>query len=302
MSHRKRAAQAAKDARVKEQAEAIQAALADAGARATVKAGHLADEAKVRAALAKEWAEPHLEHGKDWAKPRVERAWRKTQERVGPQIEDAARKAVPVVDTAHDKFVDEIVPKVVAAVTAAGAAASAGADRARDVTSAKLGEIAHVAPPKKSHKVRKTFLWLLFAGVAAAAFQAWRRSSTKNDPWAEDPWEPAPGQEGFKARAAEVREEFKGVVDDVRHELGDAAEAVGEAAGGAGAKTRETTRRRRKSTNDTDSGAGAPTVPGEADAAAADREMAEKLEEQLSGSSAGDEGDPAAPDAEGDRS
>lgn len=282
MSNRRRAARAT-ETRVKEQAEAIQAVLADAGLRVTTKAGHLADEAKVRAALAKEWAEPHLEHGKDWAKPRVEKAWRRTQEKVGPQIEEAARKAVPVVDTAHDKFVDEIVPKVVAAVAAAGAAASTGADKARDVASAKLTEMAHVAAPKKSHKVRKAFLWLLLAGAVAAAVQAWRRSTPKHDPWAEDPWEPAPGQEGFKARAAEVREEFKGVVDDVRYELGDAAEAVGEAAGEAVAKTRETTARRRKATKDD-----APAVASDADVVT-DKEMGEKLEEQLSSTVEGEQ-------------
>src|SRR5690606_12329782 len=208
--------------------------------------------------------------------------------RMGPQIEDAARKAVPVVDTAHDKLVDELLPKVVAAVTAAAAATAIGPDKARDGASAKLVEASHVAPPKTCHRLRHTVLGVLTGGLVAAAVQPWRRSTPNHDPWAEDPWEPAPGEEGFKARAAEVREEFKGVVDDVRHELGDAAEAVGEAAGEAVAKTQETTAPRRRPS--TTAGDDATVTQPIADAAT-DKEMADKLEEQLAGSAGGaDEG------------
>jgi colicin import membrane protein len=226
--------------RLKNQAAELQAVLADAGSRANVTASQIADRAKEQATYARDWATPHVEHGVDWARPRVEKAWTESKAKAGPHVEKAAQKAVPVVDTAHDKLVDDLLPKVVAAVNAAAVATAAGADKARDVTSTKLAELGHIDPPKRSRKGRKFFWFLLLAGGLGAAYQAWRRSGPTTDPWAEDPWDSA-AEDSFRNRAAEARDEFQGVVDDVRHELEDRAEAVGEAAGEAVARTREAT-------------------------------------------------------------
>lgn len=217
--------------RLKLQAAEVGAVLADASVHAGKTAAHLAEQAKDATV-----------HAKAWATPRVEKALRDGARAAAPKVERAAERAVPIVDEAHDKLVDELLPKLVAAITAAAAAAAAGADRARDAADAKLTEIAHIAvpEPKKSHTGAKVF-WL-FAGLAAigAAFAAWRAGRPTTDPWAEEPWEPtAPehGSDRFKARAGELG----GVVSDVKHEIGDAAEAVGEAAGETVARTREAT-------------------------------------------------------------
>lgn len=218
--------------RLKADAVDVGGALAEAAAQAGRVAAALAEQAKEAAAQAV-----------DWAGPRLEKAWHSTTDAAAPKVERAAERAVPLVDTAHDRLVDELIPKVVAAVTAAAAAAAAGADRARDATSAKLTEIAHidVPEPKRSH-AGATVLWI-FAGAAAAgaAYAAYRSSRPTNDPWAEQPWEPveSQGSDRFKARAHEAREELGGVVTDVRYDLGEAAESVGEVAGGAVARTRE---------------------------------------------------------------
>ncbi|WP_199424717.1 hypothetical protein [Actinotalea solisilvae] len=206
---------------LKAQAAGVQAALEDAAAQASVAAARLAEEAKVAA-----------QHAREWATPRLEKALRDGAAAAAPRVERAAERSLPIVDTAHDRFVEEVLPKIVAAVNTAAAAAATGADRARDAASAKLTEIAHVEPPAppKSHTGAKVF-WV-FAGAVgvAGAIAAWSRSRPTTDPWAEQPWETETdhGTDRFKAAAA-----------DVKYELGDAAEAVGEAAGGTVAHARE---------------------------------------------------------------
>lgn len=209
---------------LKTQAAGIGAALGEASAQAQVAAAKLAEEARI-AAL----------HAKEWAGPRVEKAWRDGAKAATPKIEAAAERAVPMVDTAHDTFVEDVLPKLVAAVSAAATAAAAGADKARDATSAKLTEMAHLEvpePEKKSH-VLATIMWLLAGAAAAgAALAAWNRSKPTTDPWAEQPWEPVD---------QDPTDRFKAAAADVKYELGDAAEAVGEAAGETVARTRGAT-------------------------------------------------------------
>ncbi|WP_149203403.1 hypothetical protein [Actinotalea subterranea] len=237
--HIRRSARTSVDAdRLKSQAAEVGAVLSDASVHAGQAAAQLAEQVA-------EQAKVGALHAKDWAAPRVEKALREGAKAAAPKVEKAAERAVPLVDSAHDRLVDDLLPKLVAALTAAAGAAAVGADKARDVTSAKLTELAHleVPEPKKSHKGAKVF-WF-FAGIAAigAAVAAWRSSRPTHDPWAEQPWEHESehGTDRFKARAAEARDELEGVVSDVRHELGDAAEAVGEAAGETVARTREAT-------------------------------------------------------------
>lgn len=206
---------------LKAQAAGVQAALAEASAQASVAAARLAEEARIAA-----------QHARTWAGPRIEKALRDGAAAAAPRVERAAEKSLPLVDTAHDRFVEEVLPKIVAAVSTAAAAAATGADKARDAASAKLTEIAHVEPPEppKSHTGAKVF-WV-FAGAVgvAGAIAAWNRSRPTTDPWAEQPWETDTdhGQDRLKAAAT-----------DVKYELGDAAEAVGEAAGETVARTRE---------------------------------------------------------------
>lgn len=186
----------------------LSAALAGASATAGQSATVMAEQAKLAAEQARlaaiqarywasphvtsavGWASPHVTSARDWASPRVESAWRRSQEAASPTVERVAGKAVPVVDTAYERLVQDLLPKVVASVTAAAAATAAGADKAHDATSARLRDLAHLEPPKKSNTGAKVF-WIL-TGLAAggAAIAAWQRKGPSTDPWAEQPWEP----------------------------------------------------------------------------------------------------------------
>lgn len=237
------------------------------------QAGHLAHQAKDAALLAGTWAAPRAQAAVEWAGPRVEKAWKEGKQAAAPTVEHVAERALPLVDRTHDRLVDDVLPKLVAAVNAAAAATAVGADRARDVASARLTEIAHIPAPKKSHAGARVFWSIAGLAVVGALIAAWRSTRPTTDPWAEEPWETT--DRGLRSRAAEARDELGDAVADVRHELGDAAEAVGEVAGEALARTREATEkvaerarevtkkatpRRRASTS------GAETTPTEAGA------------------------------------
>ncbi len=206
---------------------------------ATPRAKDAAAQAAEAAEHAVEWATPRVEAAVEWATPRVEKALSEAAEKAAPAVEKAAGKAYPYVDVAHDKFVDEVLPKIAAVVGAAMVAAAESADKARDVTAEKLAEIAHLEPPTppKSHRFAKVFWTITGIALIVAAISAWQKSKPTTDPWAEQPWEPAEPAERIKAHAAEAR----GVASDVRHELEDAAEVVGERAGETVARTREAT-------------------------------------------------------------
>ena len=222
----------------------IGALLAGATAVAGKTASHLADQAKGAASGAREWAGPHVSSAVDWTSPRVQKAWADAYRTANPHIEKAAGKALPVVDTAHERFVSEILPKFMAAMTAAAAATAANADKAREAASAKLSDLAHVEPPepeKSPHTAAKVVWVVLGVAAAGAAAAAWQRSRPIEDPWAEQPWDDQPVE-----RAS--RPDLDDVVTDVKHDLGDAAEHLGEAAGGAVARTREATERAKRAT------------------------------------------------------
>lgn len=176
--------------RLKVQAADVGAKLSDVTVRAGLTAEQLAEQAKEAAV-----------HAKEWAAPRAERAWHEGKKAAAPKIEAAAEKAIPLVDTAHDRLVDDILPKLVAAVTAAAGAAAVGADKAREVADAKLTELAHITPPKKKRTGAKVF-WTI-AGLAAlgAVYAAFRRSGPTTDPWAEDPWDAEPELDAAAAAA-----------------------------------------------------------------------------------------------------
>ena len=194
--------------RLKSQAADVGARLSDVTARAGLTAEQLAEQAK-EAAL----------HAKDWAAPRAEKAWYEGKKAAAPKIEAAAEKAIPVVDTAHDRLVDDILPKLVAAITAAAGAAAVGADKARDVADAKLTELAHIAPPPKKHTGAKVFWSIAGLAIAGAVFAAFRRRQPSTDPWAEEPWDDA--EADLDARAADLQ--ASEAIDDV---LTPAAEAT----------------------------------------------------------------------------
>ena len=196
--------------RLKSQAADVGARLSDVTARAGLTAEQLALQAKEAAFQAK-----------DWAAPRAEKAWQEGRKAAGPKIEAAAEKAIPVVDTAHDRLVDDILPKLVAAITAAAGAAAVGADKARDVADAKLTELAHIAPPPKKHTGAKIFWSIAGLAVVGAVVAAFRRNRPTTDPWAEEPWEEA--EADLEARAAAALDEVPPAA-----ELAEDAAAVAE--------------------------------------------------------------------------
>jgi vacuolar-type H+-ATPase subunit H len=205
--------------RLKSQAAEVGTALSSASVRAGEVAEVLAHQAKDAA-----------EHAKDWAGPRVEKAWYEGRKAAAPRVEQVAEAALPVLDRTHDRLVDDLLPKLVAAINAAAAAAAVGADKARDVASARLTEMAHIAPPpppKKSHTGAKVFWSIAGLAVIGALLAAFRRTRPTTDPWAEEPWEE--GEHELAARTAAVRDG-----------LGEAVDVVGKVAGEAVATARET--------------------------------------------------------------
>jgi len=186
-------------------ADRLKSQAADVGVRLSDVAAHAAETAEQLADQAKEAAI----HAKEWAVPRAEKAWYEGRKAAAPRVEAAAEKAIPLVDTAHDRLVDDILPKLVAAITAAAGAAAVGADKAREVADARLTELAHVAPPPKKHTGAKVFWTIAGLAIAGAVVAVFRRRRPTTDPWAEEPWDEA--EADLEARAAAARAESDAV-------------------------------------------------------------------------------------------
>ncbi|ANC32032.1 hypothetical protein [Isoptericola dokdonensis] len=209
--------------KVKDSAAEVAAALVGAGSRA-------ADGARDAAGQAKDWASPRYDAFVEWLRPRAEKAWNDSVQAAAPRVEQAATKAGPLVDSAHDKIVEEYLPKLVVAFNAAAARAGATAEEVAKAAK-KAAKEAEKAAKKEQRKGRrrKALVWTaVLGGTAAAGYAFYRRAQPQNDPWAE-PWEQS------------TAPDFDGAARDARHVVGDAAEAVGEAAGAAVAKGKEAT-------------------------------------------------------------
>ena len=234
---------------LKESAARAAATLSDAAAKAAKEATVLAEQAKEAAVHAKTWAEPHARDLVTRLRPRAEKAWQDGVRVAAPRVGKLAEKAAPLVDTAHDKLVplidtahEKFVPLVDTAHLRAGRAVDTAHDKLKDDYLPRLVAALNDAAAKASgeapkgfeeivaapaKKKRKGFLWLLITGAAAAVgYVFWRRAQPQNDPWAE-PWEQA------------TTPDYEGVARDARVRAGDAAEAVGAAAGVAVARSRE---------------------------------------------------------------
>jgi len=201
------------------------------------QAADLAAKAGDAAYQAKEWTTPKVEAFIDWLLPRAEHLYKESVKAAAPKVEKAAESVSPAIDTAHDKLVDDLIPRLVTvlndAAVRAGATAEHVADVAADKASKKSAAIAAAAvaaaeEKRNRHTGAKIFWVLTGIAVAGAAIAAWSRSRSQVDPWAE-PWEPSEslGSSGHHSASAVV---------------GDAADAVGEAAGAAVAKAREASR------------------------------------------------------------
>lgn len=224
--------------RLKGQAADLGVSLAEGAKEAAARAGDAAGHAK-------EWTTPRVEAFVAWLLPRLDHLYKESVKSAAPQVEKAAKKATPAIDTAHDKLVDELIPKLVAALNEAAVRAGAQAEHAADVAAGHAGKHSkriaraarraakEAARAERRHTGAKVF-WVLagLAGAGAAAV-AWLRSRSTTDPWAE-PWEPTDslGGESLKARAHTA-------ANDLQDAVGDAADAVGEAAGAAVAKSRD---------------------------------------------------------------
>ena len=197
--------------KVKERAAEATALLSDVSSKAATQAESLATQAKDRASNAKDWAQPRVNDFIAWLTPRAERAWQDSVQAAAPQVEKAAGKAAPLIDSAHDKLVDDLLPKMVAAFNTAASSAASAQGRA------SIAEAAEQASKKNS---KKGWLVALAAGGAAVAgYVFWKRAQPQTDPWAE-PWEQGTGADYTNGAA--------------RHSSG-----VGSAAGSAVAKGRE---------------------------------------------------------------
>jgi len=238
--------------------------LKDQAAQLAGQAQDAASAARDAAIAAKDWTTPRVEAFLEWLKPRIEDAYHQSLQAAAPQVEKAAVKAGPVIDSAHDRLIDEFLPRIVARINALAAQAGEGAGKATSLgltagadalnkAPEKVAEVAKAAAQSvgadtvggaaavrkavgsssgkaakiadgggKSHK-KWWFFGLIAAGLAA--YGAWRRSRPQVDPWAEPG--PTPSHS------------FGAFVDNTKQAAGDAAEAVGEAAGVTVARGRE---------------------------------------------------------------
>jgi hypothetical protein len=198
--------------KVKERAAEAAALLSDVSSKAATQAGAVAAQAKDRASNAKDWAQPRVSEFIAWLTPRAEKAWQDSLQAAAPQVEKAAGKAAPLIDTAHDKLVDDLLPKMVSAFNAA----------ASNAASAQSSALAAAAAAEKASKKSSKKGWLVAlaaGGAAAAGYVFWKRAQPQTDPWAE-PWEQGTGADYTDGAA--------------RHSSG-----VGSAAGSAVAKGKE---------------------------------------------------------------
>ena len=192
---------------------------------------------------AREWSTPRIEAFVEWLTPRLEKAYSESLKAAAPHVEKAAEKAGPAIDTAHDRLVDELIPKLVAAFNEAAEKAHVTAEHAAgaihehaDAVANAAAGAAESAEARKSHAAAKAFFVVATLAAAGAAGAAWYRSRTSVDPWAE-PWEPTDptGADSLQTRPHDGHAFTEAV--------GDAADAVGEVAGTAVAKSREASRK-----------------------------------------------------------
>ena len=123
-------------------------------------------------------------------------------DKVGPVIDEALGRVTPAAEHAAEKarerFNEDLLPKVTAALIALAAAAEPAVEetarRSRATKAALKGEL-EVPPPKKSHKVRKTMLFLSFGAVIAAVAKkllsppepAWQSTPTSGREYSSSP-------------------------------------------------------------------------------------------------------------------
>lgn len=137
------------------------------------------------AGSAREWSQPHVEAAREWARPHVEHG----MEVAGPKLESAVNGLAPKVDVARDKIV-ELLPRLTDAIAAFTAVSAAAKDEAVSRGAGAAAVIAGeaVASPKRKKKGKKRRLLFLALGllatVAAAVTAFMKRSSIRDDPWA----------------------------------------------------------------------------------------------------------------------
>jgi hypothetical protein len=201
--------------KVKERAAEASALLSDVSSKAAIQAEALAAQARGQASSARDWAQPRVNDFIAWLTPRAEKAWQDSLQVAAPQVEKVAGKAAPLIDSAHDKLVDDLLPKMVATFNDAASSAASAQGKA------SLAETVTAAADKANKKgSKKGWLIALAAGGAAVAgYVFWKRAQPQTDPWAE-PWEQGTGADYTDGSA--------------RH-----ASGVGSAAGSAVAKGKE---------------------------------------------------------------
>lgn len=220
--------------KLKKQAADLSKVLADHAQALTEKAGELAREAG-------DWAEPHVDEvwkkygpkvkgAQEYLSEKADTAWRESVKYAAPKIEAGSKAARPVINSAHDKVVDDYLPRLEHAMkAAAAAAASADGIGAKTGTAFAAAQEALVEPPKKS-KAKKCFAWLAAgAAVAGAGYYLWKRTQPTEDPWAEEYWQNAEdGSPASKATAAThaVQDKAKEIAEKAGAYAKDLADAV----------------------------------------------------------------------------
>lgn len=137
--------------KIKDQAADLASVLSDGAHQAGEKATVVAGQAREAALQAKDWGTPKVEAFVEWVTPRLEQAWNESVKAAAPAVEKAAGKASPVIDSAHDKLVDDLFPKIVAALNDAAKNAADATRTAADATGEGASIVASKASAGASH-------------------------------------------------------------------------------------------------------------------------------------------------------
>jgi hypothetical protein len=151
-----------------------------------------ADDARAAAteyaAGARDTVAPAVEKAMDKARHMAQEV---TQDKVLPALhsaqETARTSATPVIETAREKWSDDIGPRVAASMLAAKEAAEPVREEAKRrgiaTIAALKGDLEPPPPHKGRRRIGKVLLWAGLAGVVAGAVRAWRRSQSPHEGW-----------------------------------------------------------------------------------------------------------------------
>ncbi|MCD4557899.1 hypothetical protein [Schaalia sp. lx-100] len=140
------------------------------------------------------------EQGLDWAAPRAQAALEEAIKRATPLVESAADKAIdvaervkPTVEEARHNVVDDYLPRINRAVEESASALKRDIPLTDRAELARKASVTALTTPTRKVRRKRRFLrtlgWTAATGVVVGAgYLLWKRSQPIEDPWAEEYW------------------------------------------------------------------------------------------------------------------